>query len=60
MCSILASKLKCTIVDADYRKAPEYPYPAAVEDAEDVSTRLTSIILLICMLGLPLGYVASK
>ena len=29
----LAAESGCTVVLADYRKAPEHPYPAAVEDA---------------------------
>ncbi|KAF4556366.1 Alpha/beta hydrolase fold-containing protein 16 [Elsinoe fawcettii] len=34
-CSLLASK-GWTVLDAAYRLAPEYPFPAAVQDAEDV------------------------
>ncbi|TKY90864.1 hypothetical protein EX895_000862 [Sporisorium graminicola] len=28
--------LGCIVLDADYRKAPEYPYPSGHDDAEDV------------------------
>ncbi|PWN30751.1 alpha/beta-hydrolase [Jaminaea rosea] len=34
-CGDLASRLGCVVLDCDYRKAPEWPWPAAVQDAED-------------------------
>lgn len=34
-CGLLASRLNMVVVDCDYRKAPEWPWPAAVQDAED-------------------------
>ncbi|PSN61938.1 alpha/beta-hydrolase [Corynespora cassiicola Philippines] len=34
-CARVAKELGIYVLDADYRKGPEYPYPAAVNDAED-------------------------
>ncbi|WFD31742.1 hypothetical protein MSPP1_002781 [Malassezia sp. CBS 17886] len=34
-CYLVASKLKCIVVDTDYRKGPEYPFPFPQEDVED-------------------------
>ena len=36
ICAYLANALQCTVIDADYAKAPTYPYPAAVDDALNV------------------------
>ncbi|SAM82831.1 related to lipase/esterase [Ustilago bromivora] len=32
----------CIFIDADYRKAPEYPFPAASHDAQDVVNNILS------------------
>ncbi|KAF5989213.1 amino acid transport GAP1 [Fusarium coicis] len=34
-CEKIAAENNLLVLDADYRKAPEYPLPGAVEDAED-------------------------
>ncbi|KAF4439351.1 hypothetical protein F53441_12630 [Fusarium austroafricanum] len=34
-CEKIAAENNVLVLDADYRKAPEYPLPGAVEDAED-------------------------
>lgn len=36
ICAYLASHLGCIVLDADYRKAPQNPFPAAPQDALDV------------------------
>lgn len=33
--AMMAKKLGIVVIDCDYRKAPEWPFPAAVQDAED-------------------------
>lgn len=35
-CAYLANKMQCIILDADYRKSPENPFPAGIQDADDV------------------------
>jgi len=35
-CSLIAARTRCVVLDADHRKAPEYPFPAAHQDAEDI------------------------
>lgn len=35
-CELLANKLNITVLDADYVKAPEYPFPHAYHDVSDV------------------------
>ncbi|KAG5659615.1 hypothetical protein KAF25_002174 [Fusarium avenaceum] len=35
-CEKIANESGVLVLDVDYRKAPEYPFPAAVEDVEDV------------------------
>lgn len=35
-CSRLAKELDAYAIDADYRKAPEHPFPAALDDVRDV------------------------
>lgn len=34
-CYLVASQLNCVVIDTDYRKAPEYPYPFPTRDVED-------------------------
>ncbi|KAM0215311.1 hypothetical protein ACHAPA_004028 [Fusarium lateritium] len=34
-CEKIANESNVLVLDADYRKAPEFPFPAAVEDVED-------------------------
>lgn len=36
-CALLASQNQQVVLDCDYRKAPENPHPAAIQDYEDVS-----------------------
>lgn len=35
-CATLVKRLGCTLIDVDYRLAPEYPYPTGLNDAYDV------------------------
>lgn len=34
-CGKMASQLNMVVLDCDYRKAPEHPWPAAIQDVED-------------------------
>lgn len=35
LCARIAHETGAIVLDCDYRKAPEFPYPAAIEDAQD-------------------------
>ncbi|PWN38483.1 alpha/beta-hydrolase [Meira miltonrushii] len=35
-CAYMANKMQCIVLDVDYRKAPEFPFPACLQDSEDV------------------------
>ena len=35
-CSLVAARTQCVEFDTDYRKAPEHPFPSAIQNAEDV------------------------
>jgi acetyl esterase/lipase len=35
-CALVAASTQCVVFDADYSKAPKHPFPAAIQDAEDV------------------------
>lgn len=41
----LATESECTVVSVDYRKAPEHPFPAAVEDAYQATKWVTDNIV---------------
>lgn len=40
-CAFIARELGICVLDADYRKAPEHPFPAAYDDMEDVMAWVT-------------------
>lgn len=35
LCAIMAKEFSCTVIDIDYRLAPEHPYPAGMNDCID-------------------------
>ncbi|KAJ7604659.1 Alpha/Beta hydrolase protein [Roridomyces roridus] len=39
-CSMVAERLGWLVIDCDYRKAPEYPFPWGLEDAEDAALHI--------------------
>lgn len=41
-CALLAAKTSTTVLDCDYCKAPEHPFPAAYQDAQDILTYITT------------------
>ena len=43
-CRRIAERLDCLIVDIDYKLAPEYPYPAALEEIEALLEQLTVLL----------------
>jgi len=41
-CSLIAARTPCIVYDVDYRKAPENPFPAAINDVEDAIAYLSA------------------
>jgi len=40
----MAHRLHCLVIDVDYVLAPEYPYPAAIEELEDLLNAVPEVI----------------
>jgi acetyl esterase/lipase len=55
VCRRIANTTPCAVVAVDYRRAPEYPFPAAVEDAYAATT---GVVAESAALGIDAGRVA--
>lgn len=42
-CRFMATHTNCVIFDIDYRKAPENPFPAALQDVQDIVFHLSTL-----------------